>query len=307
MGLKATIQDFQTKLATIQQATPDGVTTDLFNRMWNNQIEQLRAGAIEAIPVPCTFLEPILTQSQHAAIGQGVCAFDILFRVHILHSHYNTEGSFEQNMLVFDLRDKIVRTLNRFKPVMCSQLDKVSEGLDFDHDNIYHYIIDFNCHFVDLTGSDQDDETGQYTVSVPPLALIINPDGPSYFDVNSYIDTDQGADCLSGSTQFNALVTFNKLMFFANGGTIVLNITASGTIIETSATGDGFTYDDLTRTVTITDIKVFTSVRLIVLVENPSCISVVTSSIQVSSYTGLINQGVEGTQQTFNQTYNPPL
>lgn len=307
MGLKLTIQDFATKLGTIQVVTPDGVTQSLFVRVWNNQLEQLKAGELEAVPFPSCFIEPIVSQSQHGAIGQGVCGFNILFRVHLLHVNYNTEGSFEQNLVVFDLRDKVIRTMNRYKPLMCGPIDKISEGLDFEHDNVYHYTIDFNTHFVDLTGSDQDDETGNYTVSVPPLNLIINPDGPSYFDVNSFASFTQEPSCQGGGTAFFTAITFNKRMFFENGTKIRLDITPSNTITDIAVTGDGFTFDDQSNEVTITDVNTFWIINIAINLLNPLCELTSELTIVVADYEGLINHGVKGTQQTFNQTFTPQI
>ena len=308
MGLKLTIQDFATKLGTIQVVTPDGVTQSLFVRVWNNQLEQLKAGELEAIPFPSCFIEPIVSQSQHGAIGQGVCGFDILFRVHLLHTNYNTEGSFEQNLVVFDLRDKVIRTMNRYKPLMCGPIDKISEALDFEHDNVYHYTIDFNTHFVDLTGSDQDTLTGDYTVSVPPLNIILDVNRTAdYYEVNSYVTDLQQTQCTAEQSQFNSIITFNKLRFFKNGTVIQLDIDTAGEITEISATGDGFTFNETTKAVTITDISLFSSITLNIQISNPLCASVTEVTTVVSGYTGLRRNGVEGTQQPLTQTFDPNL
>lgn len=306
MGLKATILDLMTELRTIQWTTPDGVTGNLFVGIWNNQLEYLLDGKLEAIPFPACFVETIANQDQHMAVGQGVTTFDPVFRIHLLHQFYNTEGSFEENTEVFDLRDSVVRKLNRFKPLMCGPFDKISEEPDYQHGNVYHYIISYRTKFTDFTGSDQDEDTGVFTVSVPPLYPIINVNkGADYYKINSVFETDVEPMCNGGVTQFVGRVTFNTNEFFGVGTIIHLDFTSNGTITGSSSSGDGYTYNSGTKQITITDPELFLSAQIIVLVSNNLCSSVRTLSMVVTAFSGLIHHGTVGTQQTLSQTYTP--
>ena len=59
----------------------------------------------------------------------------------------------EQNLTIHDLRDLVFAKLSLFKPTMCSEMFKVSETMDYEHTNIYHYVIDFRTGFIDNTAS----------------------------------------------------------------------------------------------------------------------------------------------------------
>jgi hypothetical protein len=171
-GLKAPLQDILTKLATIQVTNNDGNTVDLYARIWNNQIMTEKSGESYVYPKPAAFVE-ITSPISFQEIGQNMRSAELVINIHIAHEFYNEDGTFEQDLAVFDIRDSVIAALSQFKPTGCGQLVSTGEQQDFDHDNIYHYIISFVCNFIDSTGSPYDTESVQYIYKTPPTEVDI--------------------------------------------------------------------------------------------------------------------------------------
>lgn len=167
-------------MASIGNAVSDMITRLLgagvqFAAVWNNQQQYLEDGSNYTFPLPAAFVETIMGNS--GQIGLGVGAFDVTFRIHLLHEHYNTDninGAIDQNTSVFDLRDQIIRNLNGYSPRGCSVLLRGSEQQDTDYNNVYHYTIDFQTHFIESVGSTYDGASGAYTIKEPPTDLQVN-------------------------------------------------------------------------------------------------------------------------------------
>jgi hypothetical protein len=116
-----------------------------------------------------------VNDATYETIGQGFRSADLSFKIHILHEFYDAQnGTFEQDLLVFDLRDKVIARLSYFEPTACGPLEALTEVQDYDHDNIYHYTIDFVCNFTDSKGSRLDPDSIYYTQSAPPTGLELN-------------------------------------------------------------------------------------------------------------------------------------
>jgi hypothetical protein len=172
-GIKAPIQDLLTKLSTIQVTNGDGNTVPLYARIWNNQLRENEKGKLYDFPKPCVFLE-IINEAKYEEIGCGVQSCDLGIRIHLVHEFYNEDGSFEQDLTIFDLRDKLVSTLSFYKPTACNPMIRTGETQDYEHTNLYHYIIDFITNFTDSKGSSYDSAAGKYITSVPPTELEID-------------------------------------------------------------------------------------------------------------------------------------
>lgn len=125
-------------------------------------------GKIESYPLPATFIEVVPAQ-EHTQLGAGYTESDVTFRIHIVQSEYDAgDGTMEENKTIFGLRDTVVALLTYYEPPGCSGLMKVAESQDYEHTNVYHYILDFKASFIDTTGAIVPIET---TISV----LEVNP------------------------------------------------------------------------------------------------------------------------------------
>ena len=173
-GIKAPLQDLLTRLTTLQVVNGDGNTVSLYTRVWNNQIRYETDGTLYNFPKPAAFIE-VVSPATFETVGQGYQSCDVNFRIHLSHENYNNEGTFEQDLLIFDLRDRVRALLTGFKPTNCGPLNVIAEQQDYEHDNCYHYILDFVTNFTDTTGSKLDaNHPDKYVESVPPTTLILN-------------------------------------------------------------------------------------------------------------------------------------
>ena len=172
-GIKTPLQDVLTKLATLQVVNGDGNTVNLYCRVWNNQIRYEEDGTLYSFPRPAAFVE-IVSPAVFETLGQGYQSCDINFRIHLTHENYNNEGTFEQDLLIFDLRDSVKALLTAYRPTNCGPLNVIAEQQDYEHTNVYHYVADFVCNFTDTKGSKLDaDHPEAYVESIPPTTMIL--------------------------------------------------------------------------------------------------------------------------------------
>jgi hypothetical protein len=171
-GIKAPIQDILTRLTSLQVVNQNQATVPLYARIWNNQL-RIKKEDIYAIPYPCAFVE-LVSPINYDRILNGLSEADLIIRIHLAHEFYDAQdGTFEQDLLIFDLRDKIVTLLSNYQPTACGVMFLNAEQQEYDHDNVYHYIIDFKCGFIDSKGSPYDPGAGVYIDSAPPTALVV--------------------------------------------------------------------------------------------------------------------------------------
>jgi hypothetical protein len=123
-----------------------------FVHIWNNQLEQLEDGLTYAFPFPNCFVE-IASPNDYTPIGRGYSTGELVVRIHIGHEEYDAGGgNFEENRSVFSLRNKVVNKLNNYQPIATSSLMRTAEQQDYGHTNVYHYIVEFRCAFIDEWG-----------------------------------------------------------------------------------------------------------------------------------------------------------
>jgi hypothetical protein len=168
-GIVAPINDILTKLSAINVVNQDSQTVPLFTRIWNRQLDYIKDGSGYVFARPAAFIE-VINNATYQTIGQGFRSADLGFRIHLIHDYYNGEGTMEQDLFIFSLRDQILANANNpnnaglsfFVPSNCTPLICTSEEQDYSHDNIYHYILDFVCNFEDSKASAFDTGAGQY-------------------------------------------------------------------------------------------------------------------------------------------------
>lgn len=124
-------------------------------RIWNNQPKAEKDGQYVAYPKPACFVQ-VMTGAEWAALQGGNTASDLVMLFHIIHEYYDAaDGTFEQDLPVFDLRDSVLAKFTLFKPSGCGPFSLVMDTQDEDHDNIYEYIVGFATHFIDTAGATQ--------------------------------------------------------------------------------------------------------------------------------------------------------
>ncbi len=173
-GIKIVITDVLTKISTTTVTNGDGSVVSPHVRVWNNQLKSEEGREIYSFPKPAFFVE-IATPVAFEVIGQGFRSADINIKVHIIHEFYNADdGTFEQDLVIFDLRDQVIQLLTYFTPSGCGPLTCISEEMDYDHNNLYHLVLDFVCNFTDSKGSRYDPQSNNgYIASIPPTDLEV--------------------------------------------------------------------------------------------------------------------------------------
>lgn len=143
-GIKQPIVDVMTRISS---QISDFKTI----RIWNNQVRHNAEGQYPDYPKPACFVQ-VLSSVDFEALPGSVASADLGFVFHIVHEYYDAnDGTFEQDLPVFDLRDKVLEAFTLFKPSGCGPMTLVTDTQDDDHTNIYEYQVGFVCHFLDNT------------------------------------------------------------------------------------------------------------------------------------------------------------
>lgn len=120
-----------------------------FISIYNNQFDFLDESGSYSFPFPAVFLE--LETTEFGQLLDGYQGVDVTYRFHIAMDFYNSALDQEQNLLIFDLRDKLVQALSIYKPLLGGAITKTNEIQDYNHSNVYHYILEYQGHFIDNT------------------------------------------------------------------------------------------------------------------------------------------------------------
>lgn len=171
MGIKDPILDVMHRLEAIDVTNGDGKTIKLYTRIWNNQMQLTQNGQLYDYPKPAAFVETLVPMFWEVMSGgMGVRNSEIGFNIHLIHEFYNQDGTFEQNLPVFDLRDKVLIQLSGFQPMGCSGLMCIREEQDYDHNNLYHYIMGFIADYIEAINPD----CGGHIIKDPPTQLDLS-------------------------------------------------------------------------------------------------------------------------------------
>lgn len=118
-------------------------------RMWNNQLELVQAGKMELFQSPAAFLSFKISDIMQG--GEGVQIYDpLIIEVRILHWQLDAaDGNFEQNLDVFDLKQKIYKHLQKFKTAKSGSIIRIAEEQDTNHAGLYMFIQTYRTTLVD--------------------------------------------------------------------------------------------------------------------------------------------------------------
>lgn len=144
---------FNTIKTQLQTIMFDGSAIS-FIQQWNNQLESLKAKDTEAnimysFSLPALFIEFVNLETEQLGNGNQLYA-NLVVRIHILHRQEDAgDGTMEQNLTVFSLRDAVQIALQNFRPPGASEFIRQKQEMDYHHNNIYHYVMDYGCTLVD--------------------------------------------------------------------------------------------------------------------------------------------------------------
>lgn len=132
-------------------------TSDFHVRVWNNQLAYANENQLQSYKWPAIFPEFIFEGASHDA--EGMTVRDCTVRFHIVHEQYNVEGEMEQNLDVFSLRDLVLQYFSKWHkdttgyPYNFSPFQYSGEQMQYDHTQLYEYIVEFRTTFSEILGT----------------------------------------------------------------------------------------------------------------------------------------------------------
>ena len=148
------------------------IFNDQINRLQNIQPEGDYSQDCYAFARPAIFVE-FLNPNEVIQLGQGVQMYDpLIIRIHLIHDNFHNGGDMDMDLAIFDLKDKVFKALQKFEPTGSGLLIRTAEEQDYDHGNIYHWIMDFTTTYVDSLAAEP---VGSIS-TVPPTSLNLTLD-----------------------------------------------------------------------------------------------------------------------------------
>jgi hypothetical protein len=140
-------------------------------RIFNNQFENVTVkNSTYDFPMPCVFVE-FENANEPKQLGGGFQLYEPLNV--ILHLGVNeldsATGYLDQNLNVFDLKDKLYKAMQKFEPNKASIFIRTSEEQDYDHTNIYVWKQTYKTTFLD--GNMEEPQNPTYTIPVTDLTI----------------------------------------------------------------------------------------------------------------------------------------
>jgi hypothetical protein len=157
--MDALIQDLKQKLIDIGS----------FNwvAIWNGQINKMHDAKAFAIQNPSAYIQ--IETNDFKQLGESYQGVDLHIDIHIISEELDAgDGDIDSQISVFKLRDDVVKTFSLYKTNMGGFMVKINETQDYNHTNLYHYIIQYVIHYIDDTAKPHN------IFTIPPTKVIIN-------------------------------------------------------------------------------------------------------------------------------------
>jgi hypothetical protein len=133
--------------------------------VWNNQLDDDE----QAYSLPACFIE-IENNADSIQLGGGFQLYEVVVNFHIIHENYNNVyDNTSQDLIIYDLKQKVYESIQGFEPTGCVAFVKINEVQDDNHTNLVHYQMAFQTNIVDSTK-----EKYNKLLTTTPTTLIIN-------------------------------------------------------------------------------------------------------------------------------------
>lgn len=142
--------------AQIDTIVDDNNNNIFINRaVWNDQVNRMLSGKGELYDTPSVFVE-MQFKNKEINLGQKLNAFDIDLIFHIVMMELDTgDYNYDQNVNIFTYRDFIHKSFMLFFPANCGPTKYIGEKQNYNHGNLYEYLITYRTHFIDTTSYDE--------------------------------------------------------------------------------------------------------------------------------------------------------
>lgn len=140
-------------------------------RLFNNQFvrsndDNPSKNVEEAFPYPCVFIE-FPGDNEPDSSGYGAKRLNVFVRLHIGFESYAFE-----DLVMFDIAAEVQQAVENWNTTGLTPLVYLAQRMDYDHDNVYIYTLEFRTQFSDETAYVKRNE-----ISAPDdTALDLNVD-----------------------------------------------------------------------------------------------------------------------------------
>ena len=121
--------------------------------IFNDQINRMEDG--EGSPLfdtPACFVD--IEPAPYLRLLGELSTSDLIYRIRIVSKEYDAgDGTLDQNLAVFAIRNAVKESLSNFVPANSSMLQHTSEMQDPDHTAVYVWQMEFKSAFIDTIGS----------------------------------------------------------------------------------------------------------------------------------------------------------
>lgn len=154
MLVKGMRQSYTDMITRLQALRYNG--NPVFNNVaiYNDQVARmLRKGSStnNLSLMPACYIEVVDYSDEQLSLG--LAAQNVYINFHIIDNQLDAgDGTFDQNLEVFDLRTVVRKCMTGYNPTNFSAMGFAREKQDFKHDNIYHMITSFKSMYIDLSG-----------------------------------------------------------------------------------------------------------------------------------------------------------
>ena len=144
--------DIKSQLLTLQSG---GQPIIKYITRWNNQLELLydeNGAKVEAFLMPAVFIS--FKASEIMQLAQGVQLIEnMIIDLHILDWQIDaTDGTMEQNLHIYDLKEQIYSVMNKFKVNTTTDsagtFMRIAEEDDDKHMAVYHFVQRYKTSYV---------------------------------------------------------------------------------------------------------------------------------------------------------------
>lgn len=125
--------------------------SNVFNNQVDTELKEKNEGYV--FDMPAGFVE--ISLGEPMTLSRGLtCYPKCKISIHFSNMLLSDGEYMDRNLDIVNIREYVKRAFTGKSFDNCSSLQNIGEELDYDHGNVYKYIIDFVTNFSDVVGSD---------------------------------------------------------------------------------------------------------------------------------------------------------